>query len=84
MTTLNGKIFSNLKIPLTYLHKGYPNAHPFLGFVSKILLKIYPFTYSHWEVQNYRVFLKKFLSGKKLSHLFGIAKPNDTLFHRKK
>gem|GEM_PF-3886894 len=39
MATLNGKIFENLKIPLTYLHKGYPNAHPFLGFVSKILLK---------------------------------------------
>ena len=26
---------------------------------------------------------KNFLSGKKPSHLFGIAKPNDTLFHRK-
>ena len=81
--TLSGKIFSNLKIPLTYLHKGCRNAHPFWGFSKKILLKIYPFTYSHWEVQNYRVFLKNFLSGKKLSHLFGIAKPNDTLFHRK-
>ena len=26
---------------------------------------------------------ENFLSGKKPSHLFGIAKPNDTLFHRK-
>ena len=32
----NGKIFENLKIPLTYLHKGYPNAHPFPGFLRKI------------------------------------------------
>ena len=60
MATLNGKIFSNLKIPLTYLHKGCRNAHPFWGFSKKLLEKIYPFTCSHWEVQNYRVFLKNF------------------------
>ena len=70
------------------------------------------FTCSHWEEQNYRVFLKNFLFYKrslhsfgqrgakctpifeifqekffylpKISpHLFGITKPNDTLFHRK-
>lgn len=51
---------------------------------KKIFEKIYPFTCSNWEVQNYRVFLKNFLSGKKPSHLFGIAKPNDTLFYRKR
>ena len=71
-----------------------------------------PFTCSHWEEQNYRVFLKNFLFYKrslhsfgqrgskctpilrlskknfysvKISpHLFGITKPNDTLFYRKK
>ena len=70
------------------------------------------FTCSHWEEQNYRVFLKNFLFYKrslhsfgqrgskctpilrlskknfysvKISpHLFGITKPNDTLFYRKK
>ena len=55
----------------------------FRAFFKKFFEKIYPFTCSHWEVPNYRVFLKNFLSGKKPSHLFGIAKPNDTLFHRK-
>ena len=55
----------------------------FRAFSKKFFEKIYPFTCSHWEVPNYRVFLKNFLSGKKPSHLFGIAKPNDTLFHRK-
>ena len=50
---------------------------------KKFFEKIYPFTCSHWEAPNYRVFMKNFLSGKKPSHLFGIAKPNDTLFHRK-
>ena len=71
-----------------------------------------PFTCSHWEEQNYRVFSKKifcfakdpfthldkggrnahpflrfskknFYSAKISPHLFGITKPNDTLFHRK-
>ena len=84
MATLNGKIFSNLKIPLTYLHKGCRNAHPFWGFSKKIFEKIYPFTCSNWEVQNYRVFLKNFLSGKKPSHLFGIERSKRTLFFRKK
>ena len=69
------------------------------------------FTCSHWEEQNYRVFLKIFLFCKRplhsfgqrgpkctpiselflenflrknfTLHLFGITKPNDTLFHRK-
>ena len=72
-----------MKNLLTHLDKGCRNAHPFWGFSKKLFEKIYPFTCSYWEVQNYRVFLKNFLSGKKLSHLFGIAKPNDTLFHRK-
>ena len=54
----------------------------FRAFFKKFFEKIYPFTCSHWEVPNYRVFLKNFLSGKKPSHLFGFAKPNDTLFHR--
>ena len=39
VTTLNGKIFANLKIPLTYLHKGGRNAHPFWGFFRKNFLK---------------------------------------------
>ena len=55
----------------------------FQAFSKKFFEKIYPFTCSHWEAPNYRVFMKNFLSGKKPSHLFGIAKPNDTLFHRK-
>ena len=55
----------------------------FRAFFKKFFEKIYLFTCSHWEIPNYRVFLKNFLSGKKPSHLFGIAKPNDTLFHRK-
>ena len=51
---------------------------------KKIFEKIYPFTCSNWEVQNYRVFLKNFLSGKKPSHLFGIERSKRTLFFRKK
>lgn len=72
-----------MKNLLTHLDKECRNAHPFWGFSKKLLEKIYPFTCSHWEVPNYRVFLKNFLSGKKPSHLFGIERPNDTLFHRK-
>lgn len=60
-----------MKYPFTYLHKGYPNAHPFSGFPSKIFIKIYPFTCSHWEEQNYRVFLKIFLFCKRPLHSFG-------------
>ena len=84
MASLNQKIFENLKSP---------------------------FTCSHWEEQNYRVFSKKFFVLQKTPsliwtkgaemhthfraflenflrknftlHLFGITKPNDTLFHRK-
>ncbi|OUP77590.1 hypothetical protein B5F08_08515 [Anaeromassilibacillus sp. An172] len=77
------KNICELKKLFTHLDKGCRNAHPFSGFLQKFFEKIYLFTCSHWEVPNYRVFLKKFLSGKKPSHLFGIAKPNDTLFHRK-
>ena len=51
---------------------------------KKIFEKIYPFTCSNWEVQNYRVFLKNFLSGKKPSHLFGIERSKRNLFFRKK
>ena len=60
-----------MKYPFTYLHKGYPNAHPFSGFPSKIFIKIYPFTCSHWEEQNYRVFLKNFLLCQRPLHSFG-------------
>ena len=49
-----------MKNLLTHLDKGCRNAHPFWGFSKKLLEKIYPFTCSHWEVQNYRVFLKNF------------------------
>ncbi len=44
----------------------------FRAFFKKFFEKIYLFTCSHWEVPNYRVFLKNFLSGKKpltYSHL---------------
>lgn len=61
-----------------------PKCTPIFGLSSKNFFeKIYPFTCSHWEAPNYRVFLKNFLSGKKPSHLFGITSLNDTLFHRK-
>ena len=36
----------------------------FQAFSKKFFEKIYPFTCSHWEAPNYRVFLKNFLSGK--------------------
>lgn len=42
------------------MDKGCRNAHPFWGFSKKLFEKIYPFTCSHWEVPNYRVFLKNF------------------------
>ena len=32
----------------------------FRAFFKKFFEKIYPFTCSHWEVPNYRVFLKNF------------------------
>ena len=67
-----------MKYPFTYLHKGYPNAHPFSGFPSKIFIKIYPFTCSHWEEQNYRVFLKNFLFCKRPLHSFGQRGPKCT------
>ena len=56
----------------------------FRAFFKKFFEKIYLFTCSHWEVQNYRVFLKNFLSGKKPSHLFGIERSKRNLFFRKK
>ena len=49
-----------MKNLLTHLDKGCRNAHPFWGFSKKLFEKIYPFTCSHWEVPNYRVFLKNF------------------------
>lgn len=42
------------------MDKGCRNAHPFWCFSKKLFEKIYPFTCSHWEVPNYRVFLKNF------------------------
>ena len=71
------------KTPSLIWTKGAEMHTHFRAFFKKFFEKIYPFTCSHWEVPNYWVFLKNFLSGKKPSHLFGIAKPNDTLFHRK-
>ena len=56
----------------------------FRAFFKKFFEKIYLFTCSHWEVPNYRVFLKNFLSGKKPSHLFGIERSKRNLFFRKK
>ena len=49
-----------MKNLLTHLDKGCRNAHPFWGFSKKLFEKIYPFTCSHWEVPNYRVFMKIF------------------------
>lgn len=49
--------------PFTHLDKGHRNAHPFLRFIQKNFWKNFPLTCSHWEVSNYRVFMK-FLSGK--------------------
>ena len=83
MHPLNGKIFPNEKTSSLIWTKGAEMHTHFRAFFKKFFEKIYLFTCSHWEVPNYRVFLKNFLSGKKPSHLFGIAKPNDTLFHRK-
>ena len=73
-----------MKKPLHSFGQRVPKCTPnFRLSPKKFFEKIYPFTCSHWEAPNYRVFMKNFLSGKKPSHLFGIAKPNDTLFHRK-
>ena len=83
MHPLNGKIFLNEKTSSLIWTKGAEMHTQFQAFSKKFFEKIYPFTCSHWEAPNYRVFMKNFLSGKKPSHLFGIAKPNDTLFHRK-
>ena len=75
--------YSNEKPPHSFGQR-VPKCTPnFRLSPKKFFEKIYPFTCSHWEAPNYRVFMKNFLSGKKPSHLFGIAKPNDTLFHRK-
>lgn len=83
MTTLNGKIFLNEKTSSFIWTKGAEMHTQFQAFSKKFFEKICPFTCSHWEVLNYRVFLKNFLSGKNPSHLFGITILNDTLFHRK-
>lgn len=84
MHPLNGKIFLNEKTSSLIWTKGAEMHTHFRAFFKKFFEKIYLFTCSHWEVQNYRVFLKNFLSGKKPSHLFGIGKPKRNLFFRKK
>jgi len=84
MHPLNGKIFLNEKTSSLIWTKGAEMHTQFQAFSKKFFEKICPFTCSHWEVLNYRVFLKNFLSGKNPSHLFGITILNDTLFHRKK
>ena len=84
MHPLNGKIFPNEKPPHSFGQRG-PKCTPIFGLSSKKFFeKIYLFTCSHWEVPNYRVFLKNFLSGKKPSHLFGIERSKRNLFFRKK
>ena len=84
MHPLNGKIFLNEKTSSLIWTKGAEMHTHFRAFFKKFLEKIYPFTCSHWEVPNYRVFLKNFLSGKKPSHLFGIERSKRNLFFRKK
>lgn len=84
MHPLNGKIFLNEKTSSLIWTKDAEMHTQFQDFSKKIFEKIYPFTCSHWEVQNYRVFLKNFLSGKNPLHLFGIERSKRTLFFRKK
>ena len=84
MHPLNGKIFLNEKTSSLIWTKGAEMHTHFRAFFKKFFEKIYLFTCSHWEVQNYRVFLKNFLSGKKPSHLFGIERSKRILFFRKK
>lgn len=84
MHPLNGKIFLNEKTSSLIWTKGAEMHTHFRAFFKKFFEKIYLFTCSHWEVQNYRVFLKNFLSGKKPSHLFGIERSKRNLFFRKK
>ena len=62
----------------------YTSHTHFRAFFKKFFEKICLFTCSHWEVPNYRVFLKNFSSGKKPSHLFGIERSKRNLFFRKK
>ena len=83
MHPLNGKIFLNEKTSSLIWTKGAEMHTQFQVFSKKFFEKICPFTCSHWEVLNYRVFLKNFLSGKNPSHLFGIERSKRTLFSRK-
>ena len=64
MHPLNGKIFLNEKTSSLIWTKGAEMHTQFQAFSKKFFEKIYPFTCSHWEAPNYRVFLKNFLSGK--------------------
>ena len=84
MATLNGKNILNLKNPLTCSHWEEQN--------YRVFLKIFcfaknPFTHLDKGCRNAHPFLrfskKIFYSVKRPPHLFGITKPNDTLFHRK-
>ena len=67
------------------------------GYSCEVVAKSYPIRiviqFSRCNEKTFHLFplgsaelsgvYENFLSGKKPSHLFGIAKPNDTLFHRK-
>ena len=54
------KIFCFAKDPFTHLDKGCRNAHPFLGFFSKIFWeKILPFTYLELQSQMTPYFTEK-------------------------
>ena len=64
MHPLNGKIFLNEKTSSLIWTKGAEMHTQFQAFSKKFFDKIYPFTCSHWETPNYRVFLKNFLSDK--------------------
>ena len=60
MHPLNGKIFLNEKTSSLIWTKGAEMHTHFRAFFKKFFEKSYPFTCSHWEVQNYRVFMKIF------------------------
>ena len=72
-----------LKRPLHSFGQRVPKCTPILGLLKKTFwenLSLHLFPLGSTKLSGVS---EKFLSGKKPSHLFGIAKPNDTLFHRK-
>lgn len=86
MATLNGKNILNLKNPLTCSHWEEQNYRVFLkNFLFYVLQKIPSLIWTKGAEMHthFRVFLEKFFEKKFTLHLFGITKPNDTLFIRK-